>query len=64
MKRLNLSSVDKKFAGVCGGLAEYFEIDSTIVRLLVVLLAIVTAVFPVVIGYLAAWLIMPPAQHA
>ena len=32
-KKLYRSAVDKKLAGVCGGLAEYFGIDSTIVRI-------------------------------
>lgn len=32
-KKLYLSQTDKKIAGVCGGLAEYLGIDSTIVRL-------------------------------
>jgi phage shock protein C len=32
-KKLYLSDSDKKIAGVCGGIAEYFEIDSTLVRL-------------------------------
>ena len=32
-KKLYKSSTDKKLAGVCGGLAEYFNIDSTLVRL-------------------------------
>jgi phage shock protein C len=36
-KKLYLSKNDKKLAGVCGGIAEYFEIDSTLVRLLWVL---------------------------
>lgn len=31
-KKFYLSSTDKKIAGVCGGLAEYFNIDSLIVR--------------------------------
>ena len=31
-KKLYLSSTDKKLAGVCGGIAEYFEVDSTVVR--------------------------------
>lgn len=39
MKKLVLSSTDKKLFGVCGGLAEYFEIDSTIIRLLMLLCA-------------------------
>ena len=37
-KRLYKSKVDKKLAGVCGGLAEYFELDPTIVRLVAVIL--------------------------
>lgn len=32
-KRLYKSTVDKKISGVCGGIAEYFDIDSTIIRL-------------------------------
>lgn len=34
MKKLYRSDNDKKIAGVCGGIAEYFNIDSTIVRLI------------------------------
>ncbi len=37
-KRLYLSRADKKLAGVCGGIAEYFDIDSTLVRLMWVFL--------------------------
>lgn len=33
-KKLYLSRVDKKLAGVCGGIAEYLEVDATIIRLL------------------------------
>lgn len=32
-KKLYRSAVDKKLAGVCGGLAEYFGVDATIVRI-------------------------------
>ena len=40
MKKLYLSKTDKKLFGVCGGIAEYFEVDSTLVRLgLVILIA-------------------------
>ena len=34
MKKLYRSETDKKFFGVCGGIAEYFNIDSTLVRLI------------------------------
>lgn len=64
MKRIYLSRNEKKIAGVCGGLAEYFELDPTIVRLLVVIVGIATALGPVIIGYLLAWIILPqrPAE--
>jgi len=59
-RRLTLSATDRKIAGVCGGLAEYFGVDATPVRLLWVILSIVFgAVIGGVIAYLAAWLIMP-----
>ena len=32
-KKLYKSNSDKKLAGVCGGIAEYFDVDSTIIRL-------------------------------
>jgi phage shock protein C len=59
MKKLYLSETDKKISGVCGGIAETFDIDSVIVRLLVIFVAILTAVVPVVITYIIAALIIP-----
>lgn len=35
-KRLKKSLIDRKISGVCGGIAEYFNIDSTIIRILFV----------------------------
>ena len=64
MKRLTLSATDKKIAGVCGGIAEYAEIDSTVVRLILVVLAIATYIVPLVIAYLAAWIIMPVSPRS
>ena len=57
MKKLYRSRKDSKIAGVCGGIAEYFNIDSTIIRLL----AVITIFFggSGVISYLIAWLIIP-----
>ena len=56
-KKLYRSSRDKKLLGVCGGIAEYFEIDSTIVRLILVLIALAGG--SGLILYLIAALIMP-----
>ncbi|HUI10023.1 MAG TPA: PspC domain-containing protein [Bacteroidota bacterium] len=59
MKRLYLSDTDKKFAGVCGGIAEYLEVDPTVARLLVVVLDLLTGIVPGLFVYLVAWMIMP-----
>jgi phage shock protein C len=59
MKRLTLSTTDKKLAGVCGGLGEYFDVDPTIVRLATVLITFATGILPMVIAYVVAWLIVP-----
>jgi phage shock protein PspC (stress-responsive transcriptional regulator) len=40
----------KKLARICGGIAENMEVDSTIVRLLVIILALITAVAPFCLG--------------
>jgi phage shock protein C len=62
-KRLVRSSTDRKIAGVCGGLAEYFGVDATPIRLLWVILSILCgAVVGGVIAYLVAWLIIPKAD--
>ncbi len=63
MKKLYLSEVDKKIGGVCGGIAEYFSVDSTIIRLIWLLGSIFTAFFGGVIAYLIAWAIIPPRQQ-
>ena len=63
-KRLMRSSVDCKIAGVCGGMAEYLEIDSTVVRLVWVLLILMPVPVPIVgafIAYFVAWIVMPQA---
>ena len=63
MRKLHLSNTDKKLLGVCGGIAETYDIDPTIVRLATVFLCIVTAVFPLLITYIVASLIMPSPQE-
>lgn len=56
-KKLYLSDTDKKIAGVCGGIAEYFDIDSTLVRLLLVLFSMIVG--SGVFAYIIAWLVIP-----
>lgn len=53
------STTQKLLGGVCGGLAAYFDIDVSIVRLVFVGLAIVTALLPMSLFYVIAWIIVP-----
>ncbi|ACF14119.1 phage shock protein C, PspC [Chloroherpeton thalassium ATCC 35110] len=59
MRKLYRSRSDKMLAGIFGGLAEYFGLDATLLRLAAVILALATAVMPLVITYLIAWFIVP-----
>lgn len=56
-KKLVRSRTDKKIAGVCGGIAEYFNVDATLIRLLFVLATLLGG--PGVIIYIILWIIMP-----
>jgi phage shock protein PspC (stress-responsive transcriptional regulator) len=63
VRRLTRSATDKKIAGVCGGLAEYFTVDATLVRVVWAILTIVPgAIVLGVLAYLVAWFIMPTEQ--
>lgn len=57
MKKLTKSSTDIKIAGVCGGIAEYFEIDSTIVRAIYLIFTFIGVGSPVLLYFLLAWII-------
>ena len=52
-------SHDKIIGGVCGGLAEWFGWDPTLVRIGYVLLSIISAAFPGLLVYVILWIIMP-----
>jgi phage shock protein C len=56
-KKLYLSETDKKIGGVCGGIAEYFDVDSTLIRLAWVLLILFGG--SGLLLYLIAWIIIP-----
>lgn len=57
MKKLYRSNIDKKLCGVCGGLAEYFEIDPTLVRLAWVLFALCVGCG--ILAYIIAAIVIP-----
>lgn len=56
-KKLYRSKKDSIIAGVCGGIAEYFQLDSTLVRLLAILVVFLGGAG--VIAYIVAWIIIP-----
>lgn len=59
-KVLTRSSTDSKIAGVCGGLAEYFGIDATIVRLVWLALSVFPGgIVGGIVAYLLAWVVIP-----
>ena len=61
-RRLLKSRADRMLDGVCGGVAEYFGLDSTLVRLAWVLLALVGGMG--ILLYIAAMIIMPAGSAA
>lgn len=55
-------SADKIVAGVCAGIADYFSIDPTLVRVAYAALAVFSAGFPGLLLYIVMCIIMPPAE--
>ena len=56
-KKLTRSRTDSKIAGVCGGFADYLELDVTLVRILWLMLVLFGGWG--LLGYLIAWIVMP-----
>jgi phage shock protein C len=61
-RRLYRLSAEKKIAGVCAGLAQYFEVDATLVRLAVAAGTIFSGGLGL-LAYIVAWIIMPSDRH-
>ena len=57
-----MRSSNKVLAGVCSGIAEYFNLDPTLVRVIYAALTLFTAGFPGVLLYIIMLLIMPQAD--
>ena len=60
MKKIYLSK-DKKLLGICAGVADYLNVDPTLIRIAVVCLALLTAVFPALVIYFVMSLVFPQA---
>ena len=60
-RRLYRSRTNRKLAGVCGGLAQYFNADATLIRVLFVILALLGG--PGLVIYLLMWILVPEEPH-
>ena len=61
-RKLYRSQTQRMIAGVCGGLAEYFNLDATLMRVLFLLLAVFGGSGIVI--YIVMWIIVPDASNA
>lgn len=61
MKKLYRSRTNKTLAGVIGGIAEYVEVDATVLRVIYLAISVFTAIVPAVIVYIGAYLLIPEA---
>lgn len=52
-------SKNRMIAGVCGGLAEYFGMDPTVMRVLYVVVSVFSAAFPGILVYCVLWFVIP-----
>ena len=62
VRSLRRSQMNRQIAGVCGGLAEYFDLDPTVVRVAYVLISVFTA-FAGILVYILLWLIIPEREY-
>ena len=58
-QRLYRSNKERMIGGVCGGIAEYFNVDPTLVRLIYVIVSIFSIAFPGILVYIILWAIIP-----
>jgi phage shock protein C len=61
---LRRSCSDRMIAGVVGGLAGYFGMDSTLARVLYVVGSIVSVAFPGILVYVIMWVLVPQEEHS
>lgn len=57
MKQLKKSKTQRMISGVCGGIAEYFDMDVTLVRLITVVVSLISGVG--ILAYIAAMIVVP-----
>jgi len=63
-RRLMRSRTNKMIAGVCGGIAEYLEVDPTVVRVVYVLASFLSALFPGLLAYIILAFVLPMPERS
>ena len=61
---LRRSTTNSMIAGVIGGLAEHFDLDPTMLRVIYVIVSILSVAFPGILAYLVLWVVIPRAGQA
>ena len=60
MARRLFRSSDRMLGGVCAGIAEYFDLDPTLVRIAYLVVSVISAAFPGLLVYIILWIMIPP----
>ncbi len=60
MARKLFRSNDRMLGGVCAGLADYFDLDPTLIRIGYLILSLLSAAFPGLLVYIILWIVIPP----
>ncbi len=63
VKKITRSDENKMIGGVCGGIAEYFDMDPTLIRLIYILVSIFSVAFPGMLVYLILWVVIPQQNY-
>ena len=62
-RKLMRSRADRKIGGVCAGLAQYLELDTSLVRILWFFITLACGIFPGLVAYVLAWIIIPEEPY-
>ena len=64
MKKIFRSSQNKVLGGICGGIGEAYGVDPKLMRLAFIFVWLVTGIFPLLITYIVAWIVLPVEEKS
>jgi len=64
LKKIFRSSQNKVLGGICGGIGEAYEVDPKLMRLAFIFVWLVTGIFPLLITYIVAWIVLPVEEKS